>query len=88
MPNSCCKRDDVDVAEIQKVGRGSVVFKFLFDNLELNFVVVRISTGDVVHGDHDALRIGLFGDRHPQIVSESCDAAFARQIVTDESDLQ
>ena len=75
-----------DVAEIQKIGCGSVVFELLFDDLELNLLLIFIAAHDVIHGDHDAFGARRFGDRRPQVVSESGDATLAWQIVADESD--
>ncbi len=82
------QRDDVDVAEVQEVSGRAVVVQFLFDHLELNFALVGIAAGDVIHRHDDALGAGRLSDRAAQVVSERCDAAFARQVVADESDFQ
>ena len=80
------QRNDINVAEIQEVGAASVVFKLLLDHLELNFLVVRISTNNVVHRDNNALGARCLHDRASQVVRESGDAAFAWHVVADESD--
>ena len=81
------QRDDVDVAEVEKVGRAAIGIEVLLLELELHFPRVVVAFGDVVDR-HDAAvdRRVLGGDRAEQVGGEGGDAALARQVVADEAE--
>ena len=79
--------DDVHVADIQEVGGAQIGRQVLLFNLKANYFRVIVATFDVVHRHAETLALRMRGcNGRKQVGSECSDAAFARQMVADESD--
>ena len=80
--------DDVDVAEVEEVGRPAIGVEILLGKLEAHFGRVVVAAFDVVDRRDDAVGLGILrGDRLAQVEGERRDAALPRQIIADEGDL-
>ena len=78
---------DVDVADIEEVGGAQVGRQVLLLNLKANHLGVFVATRNIVDRHCEALALGMgAGDGGQQVGGEGSDAAFARQVVADESD--
>ena len=75
---------DVDIADIEKIGRAKVRREVLFLDLETNHLRILVAAGYVVHGNSQALalRVGR-GDSGQQVGRERRNTALSRQMVTD-----
>ncbi len=80
--------DDVGIGEIQEVGRAEIRVDLLLLDFEPRLRRVVVSLREIVDRDHEAIGTRVLGgDRRAEVIREGRDAAFPRQIVTDESDL-
>ena len=80
--------DDVHVADVEEVRGAQIGRQVLLLNLEVNYFRILVAAFDVVHGHRETLALGMRGlDRREQVGCEGGDAALARQVVADESDL-
>ena len=80
--------DDVHVADVEEVGGAQIGRQVLFLNLKVNYFRILVAAFDVVHRHRETLALRMRGlDRRKQVGSERSDAALARQVVADESDL-
>ena len=80
--------DDVHVADVEEIRRAQIGRQVLLLDLEANHFRIIVAARNVVdrHGEALALRIRA-GDGGKQVGRERGDAALARQIVADKSDL-
>src|ERR1039457_953029 len=79
--------DDVDVANVEEVGGAQVGRQVLLLNLKANHLGVLVATRNIVDRHGEALALGMrAGNGGQQVGRERSDAAFARQVVADESD--
>src|SRR5579884_3182764 len=80
--------DNVNVADIQKVGGAQIRRQVLLLNFEANHLRVVVSSGDVVHGHAEALALRMRSrNRGQQVRRERGNAALAGQVIADERDL-
>ena len=80
--------DNVNVADIEKVGGAKIGRKVLLFNFKANDLGVFIAFRNVVDRNGEALRLRVCGlDSRENIGSECCDAAFSRQMVGDKRNL-
>ena len=80
--------DDVHVADVEEVRGAQIGRQVLLLNLEANHFRVLVATWNVVDRHGEALALGMrAGDGGKQVGRERGDAALARQVVADESDL-
>ena len=80
--------DDVHVADVQEVRGAQIGRQVLLLNLEANYFRVLVATLNVVDRHCETLALGMRGcDGRKQVGRERGDAAFARQVVADKSDL-
>ena len=79
--------DDVHVADVEEVRGTQIGRQVLLLNLKANHFRVLVATRNVVDRHRQALALGMrAGDGGQQVGRERSDAAFARQVVSDESD--
>ena len=80
--------DDVHVADVEEVRGAQIGRQVLLLNLEANHFRVIVAALDIVDRHRETLALGMRGcDRGQQIGRERGNAALARQMVADKSDL-
>ncbi|HWR54665.1 MAG TPA: hypothetical protein VN428_26390 [Bryobacteraceae bacterium] len=80
--------DDVHIADVEEVRRAQIGRQVLLLNFEANHLRVLVATGNVVHRHGEALALWVCAsDGGKQVGRERSNAAFARQMVANKSDL-
>ena len=80
--------DDVHVADVEEVRGAQIGRQVLLLNLKANHFRVFVAALDIVHRHRETLALRMRGcDGCKQVGRERGDAALARQVVADESDL-
>jgi hypothetical protein len=79
--------DDIHIRDVQKIRRTQIRGEVLLGDLKAHFRRIIIAISQIVHGHDETLHGGKFlGHGAAQIGGERGDAAFARQIITEERD--
>jgi len=80
--------DNINVADIQKVGGAKIRRKVLLFNFKANDLGVFVAFRNVVDRNGEAVRLGVCDlDSRENVGSESCNAAFSWQMVGDKRNL-
>src|ERR1700735_1554108 len=78
-------RNDLNVVNVQEVGRATIRIDFLFINLESDSTRIVVAFRSIIHCPHDALTFRKFrGDGFAEISSKSGDTALTGKMIADE----
>src|SRR5437588_2324465 len=80
--------DDIHVTDIEEIRGTKIGRKVLFLNLVADYLRVIIATLNVIYGNRKTLGLWMHsGDGRQQVGRERRDAALARQVIADKSNL-
>src|SRR5882724_6205267 len=80
--------DGVHVADIEKIRRAQIGREILFLDFEAHFPGIVVAFFVIIHGHGEAVRFRKFArDALAQVGRKRSDAAFARRIISQKSDL-